>query len=226
MVERTRRADQLAAPLTVGGWQHGRADATGRPACSTPDNRRLAAWQNECDRLTSLQHPSQQAAGGMSGTIAMMWPAYNVLAYAGINTPRLPLVWGSRTETKSLPIILTPDLIVRRAQLSTIPRFGSFCRRDAPTSYGGIDLRSGSYYHVARPQRRPCARGRRAHVARSSFRSLPQPGGRGANPTDSYCRDHPSSRSRAVGSPSGTNRRGAIRANSRQILKAQTMTPP
>ncbi|RWW86706.1 hypothetical protein BHE74_00004498 [Ensete ventricosum] len=32
--------------------------------------------------------------------------------------------------------------------------------------------------------------------------------------------------SRAVGSPSGTNRRGAIRANSRQILKAQTMTPP
>ncbi|RZR94470.1 hypothetical protein BHM03_00023159 [Ensete ventricosum] len=91
MVERTRRADQPAAPLTVGGWQHGRADATGRPACSTPDNRRLAAWQNECDRLTSLQHPSQQAAGGMSGTIAMMWPAYNVLAYAGINTPRLPL---------------------------------------------------------------------------------------------------------------------------------------
>ncbi|RWW62080.1 hypothetical protein BHE74_00030820 [Ensete ventricosum] len=57
MAERTRWADQPAAPLTTGGWWHGRVDATGRPVCNTPDNRRLAAWQSECDGPISLQHP-------------------------------------------------------------------------------------------------------------------------------------------------------------------------
>ncbi|RWW20783.1 hypothetical protein GW17_00015085 [Ensete ventricosum] len=49
MVGRTRRVDPLVVPLTAGGWRHGRANATGRPACNAPDNERLAAWQSKCD---------------------------------------------------------------------------------------------------------------------------------------------------------------------------------
>ncbi|RZS26150.1 hypothetical protein BHM03_00059459 [Ensete ventricosum] len=66
MTERIRRANQPAAPLTIGDWRHDRANATGQTTCSTPGGK---------------------VAGNVSSTIAMTWPAYNELAYAGTHRP-------------------------------------------------------------------------------------------------------------------------------------------
>ncbi|RWV77587.1 hypothetical protein GW17_00061559 [Ensete ventricosum] len=50
-----------------------------------------------------------------------MWPTYDELTYAGINTPRPSLVWGreKRRQKHFHSIILTPDLIVGKTRPST-----------------------------------------------------------------------------------------------------------
>ncbi|RWW43581.1 hypothetical protein BHE74_00050732 [Ensete ventricosum] len=94
MTEQTRWANKPTTPLTTGNWQHGRADATSRPTCSTPDSRRLVTWQKRIRWANQLATPLIAGDYSVLDTVAITWPAYNELTYAGINTPKPSLLWG------------------------------------------------------------------------------------------------------------------------------------